>query len=95
MIITNNIYYVTISYFLCRCDGENLEVIEQTLPIMVSALIDPKITIGGTNRKLRTAEEFSEGVDIFTELIILNAPDQEIIGQEENRINKMSIEGKP
>lgn len=73
------------------CDGKPLEVKDQVVPVLVSEVADPKITIAGARMKARTASEFTSGVDLFTELMILSAPDKELNGQE-NRINKIDLE---
>ncbi|XP_067946088.1 calsyntenin-1-like [Watersipora subatra] len=73
------------------CDGEPLDVNEQTIPILVSEVADPEITIAGVASKERTIGEFAEGVDVFTEIMLLSDPEKELSGQE-NRINKIDVE---
>lgn len=53
------LYYCTTVFDCCSCDGKNLVVPEQTMPILVSAIADPEISISGVKAKRRTAEEFS------------------------------------
>ena len=60
--------------FYFRCDGKKLAVPEQTIPVLVSAMTDPEISISGVKSKHRTASEFASVSKMYTWLLaILNS----------------------
>ena len=64
--------------FYFRCDGKKLAVLEQTIPVLVSAMTDPEISISGVKSKHRTASEFASVSfmhmcsQLFTWLLVMN-----------------------